>query len=126
MDRLFDHWPDQDGSGIYHALGKMWFTEPTYPWNPDVDDIIYWDNFCTRYYDYFALDPQLIDTDRRFNPWIPTFGLCSRPWLVSLLIVSAFITAIALILFILLLFALILRFRKLYYAPIELEVRGTY
>eukprot|EP01006_Ploeotia_vitrea_P014820 TRINITY_DN4061_c0_g1_i1.p1 TRINITY_DN4061_c0_g1~~TRINITY_DN4061_c0_g1_i1.p1 ORF type:complete len:762 (+),score=111.87 TRINITY_DN4061_c0_g1_i1:80-2365(+) len=104
--------PDYETSGVFSTIGRNWKTSA----------LTAGQRYCTRFYDYFQLDPMLRDVDRVDNPYISTFGYCSRNWILALLFFAGFILILLLILFILTLLALILRFRKARFEPIELEV----
>jgi len=80
---------------------------------------------CVRFYNYFVVDPALYDFARIDNPEIVTFGYCSRAWIIGLLYIEGLIILFLLVTFILAVLALIVRFRKLRFEPIELEVRGV-
>eukprot|EP00999_Lentomonas_sp_LEN2_P002972 NODE_82_length_2421_cov_316.376635_g61_i0.p1 GENE.NODE_82_length_2421_cov_316.376635_g61_i0~~NODE_82_length_2421_cov_316.376635_g61_i0.p1 ORF type:complete len:753 (+),score=258.77 NODE_82_length_2421_cov_316.376635_g61_i0:69-2327(+) len=101
--------PNGNTNGILHTTNYMWTN---------------WGGFCTAYYNYFAYDNQLRDTDRFDNPTIPTFGYCSRAWVATLLIFESILIMLFFIMFFVTLLALVLRFRKEpELAPIELEVQ---
>jgi hypothetical protein len=80
---------------------------------------------CITFYNYFVVDPQLYDFARIDNPEIVTFGYCSRAWIIGQIYIEGLIILFLLVTFILAVLALIVRFRKLRFDPIELEVRGV-
>jgi len=112
--RLFNGHPDFEQMGVLHTIDKM-FTG-TANWQRQ--------DFCVQFYDYFALDPNLQDQDRRDNAAIGTFGFCVREWVAALLILELFALLLALLLFVLLVLALTLRFRKV--APLPAIVEPAY
>eukprot|EP01006_Ploeotia_vitrea_P047390 TRINITY_DN67123_c0_g2_i3.p1 TRINITY_DN67123_c0_g2~~TRINITY_DN67123_c0_g2_i3.p1 ORF type:complete len:748 (+),score=124.56 TRINITY_DN67123_c0_g2_i3:22-2244(+) len=107
--------PDPEAAGIFHATGKLFRNDSS------VRDVMY----CTQWYDYFRLDPQLRDTDRYDNPYVRTYGYCGRPWIIALYVFEAILFILALLLFVIALIGLLLRFRSQRFEPVELEVRGT-
>jgi len=104
-------------SGMIHFYRWMWHDAAGVAENADLQR-------CTYYYNYFRLDPLLQDRERYHNPAITTFGYCGRNWNLALLVFSGIEIILGLLLFILTLMALVLRFRKLHFEPIELEVRA--
>eukprot|EP00999_Lentomonas_sp_LEN2_P003109 NODE_95_length_2339_cov_140.324593_g74_i0.p1 GENE.NODE_95_length_2339_cov_140.324593_g74_i0~~NODE_95_length_2339_cov_140.324593_g74_i0.p1 ORF type:complete len:725 (+),score=202.27 NODE_95_length_2339_cov_140.324593_g74_i0:58-2232(+) len=98
-------------SGILHTIGANWRSVTSL-------------GSCTKFYDYFMLDTQLTSYGYD-NPMDTTFGLCSRSWTLFLLFVAGFLVIFLLLAFILSMLALIVRFRKQRFEPIELEVRGV-
>eukprot|EP00999_Lentomonas_sp_LEN2_P001551 NODE_260_length_1793_cov_234.756303_g233_i0.p1 GENE.NODE_260_length_1793_cov_234.756303_g233_i0~~NODE_260_length_1793_cov_234.756303_g233_i0.p1 ORF type:complete len:566 (+),score=193.95 NODE_260_length_1793_cov_234.756303_g233_i0:248-1699(+) len=105
----------QNARGILHATGMLW---------PDawtVQD----DQMCSQFYQYFRLDPDLLDTDRYDNPLRSTFGYCSRGWILALFLFEGFIILVTILLLLLALLGLVLRFRKERLEPVELEVRAA-
>eukprot|EP00999_Lentomonas_sp_LEN2_P003077 NODE_92_length_2352_cov_157.526292_g71_i0.p1 GENE.NODE_92_length_2352_cov_157.526292_g71_i0~~NODE_92_length_2352_cov_157.526292_g71_i0.p1 ORF type:complete len:727 (-),score=211.78 NODE_92_length_2352_cov_157.526292_g71_i0:109-2289(-) len=107
--RLENGQPDAEGAGIFHTVQDL-FNRP---------------KMCTDYYKYFMMDPLLHDNERIHNPHKTTFGYCSRGWIMTLLVFAAVCMILTLLLFTLTLIALMLRFRKQKYEPIELEVRAV-
>jgi hypothetical protein len=104
-------------SGMIHFYRWMWHDHAGVAIDSDLQR-------CTNYYNYFRLDPLLQDRERHHNPFITTFGYCGRNWNLALLVFSGILIILGLLLFVLVLMALVLRFRKLHYEPIELEVRA--
>eukprot|EP00999_Lentomonas_sp_LEN2_P003066 NODE_91_length_2354_cov_109.447238_g70_i0.p1 GENE.NODE_91_length_2354_cov_109.447238_g70_i0~~NODE_91_length_2354_cov_109.447238_g70_i0.p1 ORF type:complete len:748 (+),score=210.11 NODE_91_length_2354_cov_109.447238_g70_i0:64-2307(+) len=107
--RLENGMPDPEGAGILHTVQDL-FNRP---------------KMCVDYYKYFMLDPLLHDHERIHNPHKTTYGYCSRGWIMTLLVFAAVCIILTLLLFVLTLVALVLRFRKQKYEPIELEVRAV-
>jgi hypothetical protein len=105
--------PDMESAGLLYTIHKSW---------ENITSVLE-EKWCPTYYNYFIYDPQLRDTQRVDNPWDTTFGYCSRGWVIALLIVEGFMMAMLFVLFILVLLAWILRFRKIPYEPVELELR---
>jgi len=106
---------DPRSNGILHTTRMM------FP-NVTTTNQIQW---CTRYYDYFLEDPQTKDFDRLDNPLRTTFGYCSRGWVMALYLLSGFIFIASMLLLVLVIMALINRFRKEILEPVELEVRAV-
>jgi len=53
---------------------------------------------CVQYYDYFQLDPRLLDVERVDNPALHTFGFCSPGYLLAILILGALLIMVGLVL----------------------------
>jgi len=104
---------DFTANGIWHGTKRLY-----YGMRPPGDDL----GRCVRYYDYFLYDQTAVDY-RFNNPRIFTFGYCADEYLLALYLFQGFIIIVAFILFVLLLIARVLRFRKISASPIELEVR---
>jgi len=114
-NRLANGNVDLETAGIWHATGKMWRNVTS------VTTV----HYCTNYYDYFLLDPQIRDVDRFDNAIVTTFGYCDRGWVTGLLILEGFLILFTLCNFVIACLALILRIKEDQgYDPIELEVRG--
>jgi hypothetical protein len=108
--------PDAESAGLFHVVGKMWRNH--------TDVII--TRYCTGFYNYFGLDPQLQDLDRNDNPHVYTFGYCSRGWTLALLVFAAILAILVVLLFVLAILARLLRFKRIEeFEPIELELRET-
>jgi hypothetical protein len=107
---------DPESGGLLASVGKMWRS---------LDSVLN-KRYCTSWYDYFAIDFQLRDDDRHYNPSVVTYGYCSRGWVTALLIFEGLVLILTLLQFVLSLVALVLRFaEERSYDPIELEVRGA-
>jgi hypothetical protein len=111
--RLSSGKPDPWASGMWHTTRSLWHNIT------QVNDI---ENWCVDFYDYFRYDATLRDEQRLHNPVVTTFGYCSRGWVFALLIMEGFITLSLFLLLLLGLIALVLRFRKMAFDPIELEI----
>jgi hypothetical protein len=109
------------GNTDYRSNGILHTTRMMFP-NVTTTNEAQW---CTRYYDYFLEDPALKDYDRLDNPLRTTFGYCSRGWVMALYLLSGFIFIASLLLLVLVIMALINRFRKEILEPVELEVRAV-
>jgi hypothetical protein len=114
--RLNSGKPDPLASGMWHTTGSIWHNVS------QVNDATNW---CVNFYNYFRYDPALRDGQRLHNPVVTTFGYCSRGWVFALLIMEGFITICLFLLLLLGLLALLLRFRKMAFDPIELEIVNT-
>jgi len=104
---------DPATSGLFHSTAQLFF-------NSQQTLAV---QTCTTFYDYFILDRDLLDGWRIDNPEIVTFGYCSRAYVIALLYFEAFVALFVLLQFVLSMLALIVRFRKQRFDPIELEVR---
>lgn len=104
---------DPATSGLFHTTAQLYFNSRQ---TMEVQA-------CTTFYDYFFLDTNLLDIGRTDNPEIVTFGYCSRAYVIALLYFEAFVALFVLLQFVLAMLALIVRFRKTRFDPIELEVR---
>jgi hypothetical protein len=80
---------------------------------------------CVTFYNYFAIDRELYDFDRSDNREIHTFGYCSRAWIIGQIYIEGLIILFLIVTFIVAVLALIVRFRKLRFEPIELEIRDV-
>jgi len=105
--------PHPFGSGMWHTTRSIWHNIT------QVNDAANW---CVDFYDYFRYDPALRDGERLHNPVVTTFGYCSRGWVFALLVMEGFITLCLFLLLLLGLLAMLLRFRKMAFAPVELEI----
>jgi hypothetical protein len=122
-DRLASGFTDPNAGGVLHYTGEGWR-------NGTLDDIFTKPllnrvGFCTNFYDYFRFDPLLHDYERFENPVVQTFGYCSRGYTFTLLLFELFLILFALLLALLAIIAMMLRFQKVVFEPVELEIRGA-
>jgi len=107
--------PDVETSGILHATAQMHMNSS---YTLSIAS-------CTTFYDYFTVDQSLLDLDRRDLKENVTFGYCSRAYIIALLFFEGFASIFVLLQLIVALLAIIVRFRKQKFDPIELEVMAV-
>jgi hypothetical protein len=105
---------DPDTMGVLHAIKKM-FPSPQLiqnALNPATNrvDVKSW---CITYYNYFQFDMQVRDWERVDNPFVSTFGYCSRAWSVALYLFVAAIMDLVVLQFIMDIIGVIVRFQHI-------------
>lgn len=78
-------------------------------------------DWCTSYFDFFKFDSITRD-ERLYNPLVPTFGYCSRGWVMALFLFEGGIFIFVLTQFVLTLVGLVVRFKEPW-SPVHLEAR---
>jgi hypothetical protein len=106
---------DQAQSGILHSTAQLWMNH--------TDAVLV--GACTTFYDYFRSDLALVDLDRSDFRERTTFGYCSRAFIIALLFFEGFVAIFVLLQLVIAMLALIVRFRKQRFDPIELEVMAV-
>jgi hypothetical protein len=106
---------DPAQSGILHSTAQLHMNH--------VDAVAV--GACTTFYDYFRTDLTLLDLDRRDFVQRNTFGYCSRAFVIALLFFEGFVAIFVLLQLVIAMLALIVRFRKQRFDPIELEVMAV-
>lgn len=111
--------PDPRTAGLLHTVARMHDSsmgnghtmEPAVLSQiPDSNQEVLWmEEACYKFYDYFRLDNVLRDTVRVDDPNVLFFGFCSRGWVIAILIAQGFVLIAVLAQIILDLIALMIR-----------------
>lgn len=107
--------PDVETSGLLHATAQLHMNHRQ----------ALQTRACVTFYDYFVVDQSLLDLDRRDLAENTTFGYCSRAYVIALLFFEGIASIFVLLQFVVALLAIIVRFRKQKFDPIELEVMAV-
>lgn len=97
--RLANGLDDPFSFGLLHSISKSWFSVAQSQ-----------GQWCTTYFNYFQFDSGLRDLQRFDNPYVNTFGYCSRAFVTALLLLGGGLMAGLLVQLVLVMFGVFFRF----------------